>query len=152
MPETSSREGFTLRLYLSGVETSMYSYDLGWINAPARSQGFQVSSEALSSAVGRILGWWQHVLSREPQPVKPVTETPLESKITLLNSGPDAGKLEYKIAIGELEVTWLWDPATDQAVSSPRAAFQLSPAGFDWYMNSYKSYLDAIYRIRENSN
>lgn len=151
MPDTSSREGFTLRLYLGGVETSIYSYELGWVKAPARPQGFQVSSEALSDAVALILKWWAHVLKREPQSINPVTETPLQSKITLLDSGPDIGKLEYRVEIGELELTWLWDPETDQAISSPRAAFQLSPAGFDWYMNSYRSYLDAISRIRENT-
>ena len=152
MPITGSREGFKLRLYLNGIETSIYSYDLGWVSALARPQGFQITPAELSSAVGLILKWWQHVLSREQQPVKPVTETPLQSEITLLESGDDAGKLEYKVAIGDLEVTWLWDPLTDQAVSSPRAAFHLSPAGFDWYINSYKSYLDAIQRVRENTS
>lgn len=151
MPVAGSREGFKLRLYLNSAETSIYSYDLGWVSAPARPQGFQVSSEELSSAVGLILEWWQHCLKREPQPVKPVTETPLESRISLLTEGPDAEKLEYKVEIGEIEVTWLWDPTTDKAVSSPRVAFKLSPAGFDWYMHSYESYLDAINRIKANN-
>lgn len=151
MPETSSREGFKLRLYLNGVETSIYSYDLGWVDAPARPQGFEVKSEALSGAVGLILKWWCHVISCESQPVKPVTETPLKSEITLLESGNDAGKLEYKVDVGDLSVTWLWDPVTDMAISSPRPAFRLTPAGFDWYMNSYSAYLDAIQRVRENT-
>ena len=148
MPDTSSREGFRIRLYLNSAETSVYSYDLGWVESPARAQGFEITPEEMVSGMALVREWWQHVLHREPQPITPVQETPLEYEIGLIESGPDAGKLKREIEIGELGVSCLWDPQTGKIGSCARPTFRLSPAGFDWYLNTYSLFLDAIARVR----
>lgn len=152
MPDTSSREGFTLRLYLNGNDTSTYSYDLGWVQSPARPQGFNLTPEQMAAGLAIVRNWWQRALKREPSPTVPVPETPLKSEIALLTSGPDEGALECKLEISDLNVIWLWDPVTNQISTAARAAFKLSPAGFDWYLNVYAVYLDSIARVRENNS
>lgn len=148
MPDTSSREGFKLRLFLNGNDTSIYSYDLGWVDSLARSQGFELTPEKMLAGLATVRKWWGHALECEPCTTVSVPETPLKYEIALLEGESDAGKVECKIEIGTLQVTWLWDPVTDKISTSSRAAFRLSPAGFDWYLNVYGTYLDAIQRVR----